>query len=167
MWLASSRGHWNVTCVLRRTVPVPPYSFSTHFPNHLRKWLQEKNKPLMVVVARSFPIAAIIAFPVQNHSVCTETRQRMQQPSQNGKAYLFLINFWHIVLNWMHSTHTDDSFSPPLWDEMEQHTVHIFQTILNKQIAKWDLYNGPQTPLNDFIGGEISVSLQISKCNND
>lgn len=88
---------------------------------------------------------------------------------QNGKAYLFLINFWHIVLNWMHSTHTDDSFSPPLWAEMEQRTVHIFQTILKTQMAKWDLYNGPQTPMpleNNFIGGRISVSSQISKCNN-
>lgn len=61
----------------------------------------------MVVVAQSFPMAAIIAFPVQ---ICGETRQRKQYPSKNGKAYLFLINCWHIVLNWMHSTCTDDSF---------------------------------------------------------
>lgn len=52
-------------CVLGRTIHVTPHSFTAHFPNHLRKWLQEKNKPLMVVVAQSFPMAAIIAFPVQ------------------------------------------------------------------------------------------------------
>ncbi len=59
------RGHRNVTCVLWKTIHVPPHSFTACFPNHLRKWLQEKNKPLMVVVAQSFPMAAIIAFPVQ------------------------------------------------------------------------------------------------------
>lgn len=59
------RGHRNVTCVLGRTIHVLPYSFTARFPNHLRKWLQEKNKPLMVVVAQSFLMAAIIAFPVK------------------------------------------------------------------------------------------------------
>lgn len=55
----------NVTCVLCITIHVPAHSFTAHFPNHLRKWLQEINKPLMVVVAESFPMTAIIAFPVQ------------------------------------------------------------------------------------------------------
>jgi len=31
----------------------------------LRKWFQEKNKPLMAVVVQCFPVVAVIAFPVQ------------------------------------------------------------------------------------------------------
>lgn len=59
------RGHRNVTCVLGKTIHMLPHSFTARFPNHLRKWLQEKNKPLMVVVLQSFAMAAVIAFPVQ------------------------------------------------------------------------------------------------------
>lgn len=83
---------WNVTCILR-TIHVPPHSFTACFPNHLRKWLQEKNKPLMVVVAQSFPIVAIIAFPVQ-------IAQFVERPDKGSSIHLEMgkpIFAWLIV----------------------------------------------------------------------
>lgn len=102
------RGHRNVTCVLGRTIHVPPYSFTARFPNHLRKWLQEKKQTTHGCSGTVFSNGCYNCISCANRSVCRENRQRKQNPSKNGKAYLFLINCWHIVLNWMHSTCTDD-----------------------------------------------------------
>lgn len=150
------RGHRIVTWIPRILVSLPIH---LELPS-LITWencFRTKNKPLVVVVAESLPAVAVIAFPVQNRPVCGEARQRKHYPAKDEEPHLFLINCWHIVLLWMHSTCRRTNFHPPLWENVRRRfTPCVFFTAqrINKQDCgswSWCLYTDFKLPADLFI----------------
>lgn len=77
-------------------------------PQSLEKMVAGKKQTSHGSSGTAFANGSYNCISCANRSVCGESRQRKRHPSKNGNTYLFLINSWHIVLNWMHSSRTDD-----------------------------------------------------------